>query len=119
MSPMGQIHLSGMEFYAFHGHFEEENIIGNRFVVDLVIETDMEIPSMTDNLKDTVNYQTAYQIVQREMEKKSRLLEHIAGRILDALYKELRGIQKATVTVSKLNPPVGGKVQAVRVTLSR
>jgi len=116
---MGQIFLEGMEFYAYHGHFEEENIIGNRFVVDLIIETDMEIPSMTDNLKDAVNYHTAYQIVQREMGKKSRLLEHIAGRILDALHNELKGIQKATVTVAKLNPPVGGKVRAVRVTLSR
>ncbi len=116
---MGQIFLEGMEFYAFHGHFEEENIIGNRFVVDLIIETDMEIPSMTDNLKDAVNYHTAYQIVQREMAKKSRLLEHIAGRILDALHNELKGIQKATVTVAKLNPPVGGKVHSVRVTLSR
>jgi 7,8-dihydroneopterin aldolase/epimerase/oxygenase len=53
------------------------------------------------------------------MEKKSHLLEHIAGRILDSLYSEMQGIKKATVKVSKLNPPMGGKINSVSVVLSR
>ncbi|MFN8205967.1 MAG: dihydroneopterin aldolase [Bacteroidales bacterium] len=116
---MGHIELEDMEFYAYHGHFKEEQIVGNHFIVSLSLETDMEIPSGTDDLKDAVNYQTAYAIVKREMQKKSHLLEHIAGRILGALHEELGGIRKATVKVSKLNPPVGGKVKAVSITMSR
>jgi dihydroneopterin aldolase len=53
------------------------------------------------------------------MEEKSHLLEHIAGRILDALYSELEGIKKATVKVSKMNPPMGGKIGSVSVVMSR
>jgi len=116
---MGLIQIENMEFYSFHGHFKEERIVGNRFLLDLTIETDMKIPSATDNLNDAVNYQRVYEIVKQQMEIKSHLLEHIAGRILDALYDEMEGITKATVKVSKMNPPMGGKIGSVSVVISR
>jgi len=116
---MGLIQIENMEFYAFHGHFKEEQIVGNKFLVDLTIETDMEVASKSDNLKDAVNYQKAYQIVKAEMAKKSYLLENIAGRILDALYSEMTGIKKATVKVSKMNPPVGGRIGSVSVVMEK
>jgi dihydroneopterin aldolase len=116
---MGQIHIENMEFYAFHGHYREEQIVGNKFLVDLTIDTDMQVPSESDNLKDAVNYQRAYQIVKGEMEKKSHLLEHIAGRIITAIYAEMEGIRKITVKVSKINPPMGGKIGAVSVIMER
>jgi 7,8-dihydroneopterin aldolase/epimerase/oxygenase len=116
---MGLIQIENMEFYSFHGHFKEERIVGNKFLVDLTIETDMKDPAMTDNLKDAVNYQRVYEIVKSQMEIKSHLLEHIAARILDAVYAEMAGIEKMTVKVSKLNPPMGGKIGSVSVVLSR
>ncbi len=116
---MGLIHIENMEFYAFHGHYREEQIVGNRFIVDLTIETDMSVPSKSDNLRDAVNYQKAYQIVKEQMEKKSYLLENIAGRILDALYSEMQDIKKATVKVSKMNPPMGGKIGSVSVVMEK
>ena len=116
---MGIIKIENMEFYAFHGHFREEQIVGNKFIVDLTIETDMHIPSKSDNLRDAVNYQKAYEIVKFEMGKKSHLLEHIGGRILDAIYTEMGGITKVTVKVSKLNPPMGGKIGSVSVIMER
>jgi len=116
---MGLIQIENMEFYAFHGHYKEEQIVGNKFLVNLTLETDMSIASKSDNLKDAVNYQKAYQIVKTEMEKKSYLLENIAGRILDALYSEMTGIKKATVRVSKMNPPVGGRIGSVSVVMEK
>jgi dihydroneopterin aldolase len=116
---MGLIKIENMEFYSFHGHFKEERIVGNKFLVDLIIETDMTLPAKSDNLKDAVNYQKAYDIVKSEMETKSHLLEHIAGRILDALYSEMGGIKKVTVKVSKMNPPMGGKIGSVSVIMTR
>jgi dihydroneopterin aldolase len=116
---MGLIQIEGMEFYAFHGHFKEEQIVGNKFLVDLTLETDMEKAVESDNLRDAVNYQKAYEIVRIQMEKKSHLLENIAGRILDAIYAEMEGIKNATVKVSKMNPPVGGKINSVSIVLSR
>jgi 7,8-dihydroneopterin aldolase/epimerase/oxygenase len=116
---MGLIQIENMEFYSFHGHFKEERIVGNKFVVDLTLETDMKIPQESDNLKDAVDYQRVYEIVKLQMDKKSHLLEHIAGRIVDAVYAEMKGITKVTVKVSKMNPPMGGKIGAVSVILSR
>ena len=108
-----------MEFYAFHGHYQEEQIVGNRFLLDLKIETDMTLPAKSDDLKDAVNYQQAYSLVRREMRIKSKLLENIANRILDSLYAEMKGIQKASITIRKMNPPMGGQMKAVSVTMSR
>jgi 7,8-dihydroneopterin aldolase/epimerase/oxygenase len=116
---MGLIQIEGMEFYSFHGHFKEEQIVGNKFIVDLTIETDMMVPKETDNLKDALDYQKVYRIVKTQMELKSHLLEHIAGRILDALYSEIGGILNATVKVSKMNPPMGGKIGSVSIVLSK
>jgi dihydroneopterin aldolase len=116
---MGLIQIENMEFYSFHGHFKEERIVGNKFLVDLTIETDMKMPQESDNLKDAVNYQRVYDIIKLEMDKKSHLLEHIAGRILDAIYAEMEGIKMVTVKVSKMNPPMGGKIGSVSVVISR
>jgi 7,8-dihydroneopterin aldolase/epimerase/oxygenase len=116
---MGLIQIENMEFYSFHGHFKEEQIVGNKFIVDLTIETDMKVPSESDNLRDAVDYQRIYLITKLQMEKKSHLLEHIAGRIIDAIYAEMKGINKVTVKVSKMNPPMGGKIGSVSVIMSR
>ncbi len=116
---MGLIQIENMEFYSFHGHFKEERIVGNKFTVDLTIETDMTLPSKSDNLKDAVNYQRVYEIVKVQMETKSHLLEHIAGRILDAIFAEMTGLTKTTVKVSKLNPPMGGKIGSVSIVMTR
>ena len=109
---MGVIHLENMEFYAYHGHYKEEQIVGNKFLVDLLIETDMSKPARSDDQK-------AYKLVKEEMSKKSHLLEHIGKRILDILFREFNGIKRLTVKVAKMNPPIGGKMDSVSVTLTR
>lgn len=117
---MGTIKIEGMEFYAFHGHYKEEQIVGNRFLVDLEMETDMSLPSKTDSLEDAVNYQEAYRIVRKEMKRvTSNLLENIAKRILDAVYNELDGVSSVTVTIRKMNPPMGGPIKNVTVKMTR
>ena len=116
---MGQILLENMEFYAFHGHYAEEQKIGNRFQVSLSLDTDLQKPADTDNLKDTIDYSRVYEIVAHEMQVPSRLLEHIAGRIIDSLYKGFSGIEKITVKVTKLNPQVGGKTEGVSIVITK
>ncbi len=108
-----------MEFYAYHGHFKEEQIVGNKFLVNIEIKANMVKASETDELEDAVNYQAAYQIVKREMEKKSKLLENIARRILDSIYREFDRLDEVKVEVSKMNPPVGGKMDCVSVEMTR
>jgi dihydroneopterin aldolase len=116
---MGVIRIEQMEFYSYHGHFEEERIVGNKFVLDLMMETDCEKASQTDELADALDYQLAYELVREEMKQKSYLLEHIARRILDTLFKNFDNLDRAEIKVSKINPPMGGKMKAVSVALSR
>lgn len=116
---MGLIEIEGMEFYAFHGHFIEEQVVGNKFLVNIAIETDCDNAGKSDNLDDALDYQKVYSIIKQQMEKKSFLLENICDRILDALYAEFDTIEKATLKVSKINPPMGGQIEKVSITKSR
>ena len=116
---MGLIEIEDMEFYAHHGCYPEERAIGTRFLVNLSIETSLELPAKTDKISDTLNYQEAYLLVKVQMKTTSHLLEHVAARILDALYGKFTGIEKATVKISKMNPPMGGNIEKVSVTLTR
>lgn len=116
---MSLIKLEGMEFFAYHGCFEEEQIIGTKFRIDLNIEANVDEAAETDDLSKTINYLSVYQMVKKQMEIKSRLLENVGKRILDELYNQFPGVIKAEVKVSKLNPPLGGKLDSVSLTLSR
>jgi dihydroneopterin aldolase len=116
---MGQLLLENMEFYAHHGHFSEEQIIGGRFTVDLVIETDFSRAVETDDLTDAVDYSRVYELVKAEMAKPSRLMEHLARRIVDAVYTASDKITLVRATVSKLNPAIGGHISKFSVIYSR
>jgi len=116
---MGQLVLENMEFYAYHGHYEEEQIIGGQFRVDIVIDTDISKAAGSDALNDALDYSMIYDLIRKEMIIPSRLLEHLAKRITDMLYTMSPGIEKITVTVSKLNPPVGGKMEKFSVVYSK
>jgi dihydroneopterin aldolase len=114
---MALIEIEGMEFYAFHGHFEVEKIAGNRFVVNLQIETDCSKAGQSDKLEDTLDYQKAYLTVKEEMAVSSDLLEHVCQRIIQRIKVEFPEVQKVTVKVSKMNPPMGGQIEKVSVTM--
>jgi dihydroneopterin aldolase len=117
---MGKIHIEGMEFYAFHGHFAEERVVGNEFVIDLTIETNLMPAALSDQLDDAVNYQEVYNLVKEEMKVKSALLENIADRIINAIYIEFPdAISHVWVKISKLNPPLNGKIGKVSISMDR
>jgi dihydroneopterin aldolase len=117
---MGKILISGMEFFAFHGHYPEEKLAGNKFSVDLTMWSDTSIAEKSDNLDDAINYQVAYAIVKDVLSNtKSNLLEHIANNILDAIYTEFSSLEKAKVLIKKLHPAMGGQIEFVAVEISR
>lgn len=115
----GIIEIEGMEFFAFHGCYETERVVGNKFMVYARIETDCSKAAQSDNIEDALSYLTAYEIIAKEMMITSHLLEHVAQRMIDALYKSFPQISHVTIKVSKLNPPLGGKIAATSVTLSK
>lgn len=115
---MGRIFAEGMQFFAYHGCFEEEQVIGTHFIVDVVLDTDTTLAETTDELAGTVNYQDVYHLVKTEMAERSKLLEHVARRIADRIKTAYPTITFCRVKVSKLNPPLGGKVDRVSVELT-
>jgi len=116
---MSVIEIEGMHFHAYHGCFEQEQIIGTKFTVDLYFETDTSAAEKFDDLSATVDYQSVYNLVKEEMGINSKLLEHVGRRILDRLFVDFPAVENATLTVSKLNPPLGGEIKSVGVKLSR
>jgi len=116
---MAIIELEGLEFYAYHGCFEAEKIVGNKFLVYVSMEYVADLPSESDNIKDALNYQRAYELIKAEVMKDSHLLEHVCKRILDVLYANFPELKHAKVKVSKLNPPMGGRIENVSLTLCR
>jgi 7,8-dihydroneopterin aldolase/epimerase/oxygenase len=115
---MGKISLEGMEFFAYHGCFSEEQVIGTKFVVDMDVEADTSAAEQSDHLHDTLNYVNLYHAVKTEMEQKSHLLEHVGGRIVSSVEEQFPSVTSIKLRISKLNPPVGGKVEKVSFTTS-
>lgn len=113
----GKIELLGMHFKAYHGCLPEERVNGGEYVVDFRCSVNPESAIQTDDLEDTLDYSAVYRIVAEQMAIPSNLLEHVAGRILDAIEEAFPELEEFEISVSKLNPPVGGPVDCARVTL--
>jgi 7,8-dihydroneopterin aldolase/epimerase/oxygenase len=115
---MGIIKVTGINLYAYHGCLEEEGRVGSKYVVNVTIDTDLRKASETDNLHDTVDYVTVYNIVKEEMAIRSKLIEHAGRRIIDRMRRELEGMKRAEVEVIKINPPMNGDVDSTSIILS-
>lgn len=114
---MGTIRLKNIKIYAFHGCLLEEGQIGSDYVVNLSVKANLTKASHTDELNDTVNYVLLQQIVREEMALRSKLLEHVAKRIMEAVLLKVAMVNEVAVTVAKRNPPIGGDVAEVSVSM--
>ncbi|KFC57576.1 dihydroneopterin aldolase [Flavobacterium gilvum] len=112
---MGTIRLKNIRTFSYHGCLIEEGKIGSDYSVDLEIKTNLKLSSESDNLKDTVDYVHLNRIVVEEMAIRSNLLEHVAKRIINRALAELETVSKIKIAVSKINPPIGGDVEAVTI----
>jgi 7,8-dihydroneopterin aldolase/epimerase/oxygenase len=112
---MGIIKLKNIRTYSYHGCLIEEGKIGSDYSVDLEVKTDLRKSALSDNLEDTVDYVLLNRIVEEEMAIRSNLLEHVAHRIIKRIFDEVAAISRITLAVSKLNPPIGGDVEAVTI----
>lgn len=107
-----------MQFYAFHGCFEEERMVGTHFSVDCTLHMDCRATIQYDDLSKTVNYQDVYSLIAQEMKQPSSILEHIAYRIVKQIHHQFPKVARVEIMVHKLNPQIGEKVGKVSVGLS-
>jgi len=112
---MGIIKLKNIRTYSYHGCLIEEGKIGSDYSVDLEVKCDLRKSTLSDRLEDTVDYVLLNRIVEEEMAIRSNLLEHVAHRIIKRIFDEVAAISRITLAVSKLNPPIGGDVEAVTI----
>jgi 7,8-dihydroneopterin aldolase/epimerase/oxygenase len=113
------IALKGLEFFAYHGYYSEEQKIGNRYGIDIVVHYDVELAGHEDNLQETVNYESLAAIAKKAMSTPARLLESIAVQIIDEIKGRFPEISHSIVTVRKFNPPIGILCHVAEVTIEK
>ncbi len=107
-----------MRFYAYHGVLPQEREIGNVFVVNMTLEADITAACESDEVDDTINYAEVFELVKTEMQQPSKLLEHLAGRIIKRLTTVFPQISTVSVSVAKMNPPVNGDMEKAAIVLT-
>jgi len=112
------ITLDNLRFYAYHGAEPQEAIVGAWYTVSIAMKADVSDAIFSDNLSGTINYAKVAAIIKQQMEIRSALLEHVAGRIAQALLSEFASLVSVTVTVCKENPPVGIPCKSSSFTLT-
>ncbi|TWP24335.1 dihydroneopterin aldolase [Apibacter muscae] len=116
---MEKIKLKNIRIYANHGCMAEEAKIGSFYLINLTVWMDLKMAGLSDNLTDTVNYGDLTNIIKAQMHKRSNLLENIAHRILFEINLQFPTINKAKISVEKINPPVNADLDTVKVTFKK
>lgn len=112
-----KIALRNARFYAYHGYYEEEQIIGNEFFLDVICFMKAFVADTGDNLEKTINYEDLYRIAKDEMSKPKKLLETVVDNILDTIKSNYHEVKEIEVSLRKSNPPFGGDTAAAEVSL--
>ena len=107
------IRLNEMVFYGYHGVLAEEQALGQRFVVDVEMVTDLRPAGLSDELTQTVNYAAVYATIRDIVTgPPRRLIEAVAESIATAVLADHPTIERLTVRVRKPSVPIGGAVLA-------
>ena len=114
---IGEIHINDLRFRSHHGCMEEEARIGGDYRVDVIIQMDLNHAAQTDDLSATADYCDDHRIVAKEMAIRSKLIEHVAQRIVNGLRAQWPAAHQFEVKLTKFAPPIGGDVHSVAVVL--
>lgn len=116
----GRIHLKNMVFYGYHGNLAEENKLGQRFSIDLVLVLDIAEAARTDNLDTTVDYVQVYHLCRKIVEEdRVRLLETLANHIIDRVLETSPRVTRVEIVIRKPSVPVDGALDCVAIETSK
>jgi 7,8-dihydroneopterin aldolase/epimerase/oxygenase len=115
---MGKVLVEDLEIFAYHGHFEEEQVIGRMFTINAVIDTNFDLAAQNDDLNKTVNYAEVCRIIDEEMKIPAKIIEHVGWRIIQRLKKEIADIEHIELKICKHFTPIPQKVKRVCVVLN-
>lgn len=111
----GHIEMHNMEFYAFHGVDAVEQKIGRTFKVSVDFDYDFETAAIEDKLEETADYGKVYELTKIEMTVTERLLETVVRRIAWRIRNTYPKAENINVSIKKMAPIIGGKVEYARV----
>ena len=111
------IFLREVRFHARHGVMPQERVVGADFSLSLRAEVDFADAVAHDNLDGTLDYAALYEVVRKEMEQPSQLVEHVAGRIGYAVFSAFPQVRTLDIRLTKLNPPMGADCAGAGVEL--
>ncbi len=115
---LGKVSLEGLEFHSYHGVYAHERSSGNKFEVDILVDTHFDDSAFQDELSGTINYEDLYSIVKVGMEKPSKLLETVAHSIAEKTLSTFPEAISVEVKISKFNPPIGGVCKKASVVVN-
>ena len=111
------VSLKGLRFHANHGVLPQERVVGGDYMVSVAVDYDFSKALATDDVKDTLNYAELYQIINKEMQTPSCLLEHVAGRIGESILEAYPQALSVEIEITKQNPPMGAYCDGATVLL--
>lgn len=116
---MSKIYLEDVKIYAYHGVLPEENVIGTYYILNLEIHTDLWKAAESDDLNDTISYADINDILHQEMQIKSKLLEHVAGRIINKINEKFSNVSYVKLKLTKTAPPMKGEMKGASIELEK
>lgn len=116
---MSKIFLEDVKIYAYHGVLPEENIIGTNYILNAEIHTDLWAAAASDDLNDTISYADINEIIHNEMKISSKLLEHVAGRIITKIGEKFSQISYIKLKITKTSPPMKGEMKGASIELEK
>lgn len=117
---LDKVFVTGMKFYAYHGVFPEENKLGQRFIVDVVLEADLKEAAKSDDIEKSVDYGEVYEAAKQVLEGRTyNLVESIAEEVAAQVLKTFFIVERTTVKVLKPDPPIPGHYDHVAIEIVR
>ena len=109
--------LQGLQYHAFIGVGEQEQVVGNDYVLDLRLGYPFAAAMESDVVDDTLNYADVFNVVSEVMKQPSKLLEAAAGKIVKELCARYKRLESIDLKLVKRNPPMGADCDSTGIEL--
>ena len=111
-----RVSLKDVRFYSPIGYYEEEQIIGTEFFINVDVYFPFE-NSDSENLNNTINYEGLYQILVEVMRPKRKLIESAVEDILHLIQQKYMFVDEIYICIRKINPAFGGDLANSEIAL--
>lgn len=114
-----EVRLTGLQFHAFHGLYEEEKKLGGDFEVNVSVRFEPTSPAVID-IRETIDYSVLYQVIKEVMSVPTPLIETLIIIMAKRIFETFEIAKEAEIAVTKLNPPMitfqGSSTISIRTT---